>query len=276
MVHINIYEPGGFDINIAFPSCWNDLTTAELHFIAKVLLAQTDENAIETRAIILKFVFESRLKEIRESIPKQLFHLLSYDELAVSVMPILEFIFKENELTNLPLPFKIGWRKYHPIPFEEITCGEFEDAEVISFDFLAGNTDKLAELAAVLFRPRKRKKILPYMAYHYKSNSYRNYPVDKMVRKFKKMPPEALYAAFIWYAGSRAQLPKYFRELYNAGKKSGKANPHIFTETIHAGAGPKNGTRNEIRTCKLYEFLFDCNLESIKAAEMEAELNKPR
>ena len=47
------------------------------------------------------------------------------------------------------------------------------------------------------------------------------------------------------------------------------ARPDImaFTNCIHAGAGPKNGTRQQIRLLKLSEFMYDMEQEAKKIIE---------
>lgn len=265
MVQINLYHPGSVDVMISFPNTWNDLSEKELHFISNVLLNQTEKNANESRPFITKFILDERTKKIK--LPVNFFNLLDPEEIVRSLFPLLDFIMDSNDRTNTPA----AMGKFICRPFDEITCGEFEDCEMAAARFAEKNEAKpLAEIAAILFRPKGEE----YIRYNSRTDSYLTYAVDKKVNHFIKLPAAQLYSIFIWYAGGRSQLQLYFPDVYEKGKKNGTPDPMVFTNTIHAGAGPKNGSRNQIRRMKLYEFLYDCNQEAIKAKELEAEYAK--
>jgi len=257
---------------ISFPNEWNDLAENELRFIAKVILNQTKENAIESRPLIIKFILSERTKKIK--LPVNFFNLLDPEEIVISLFPLLDFIVNKNDRTVSPSPLSIrkgiGGDAICK-PFDEITCGEYEDCEIAAARFAEEKDMKhLAEIAAILFRPKGKE----YIRYNARADAYVTYPADKKAPQFLKLPPEQLYSIFIWYAGCRSQLSLYFPDVYEKGKKNGVADPMVFTNTIHAGAGPKNGSRNQIRRMKLYEFLYDCNQEAIKAKELAAEYEK--
>ena len=278
MITINLYSPDLYDENISFPTTWNDLHPEELYFIAKTLLTQTEENKAETRAKVVKYILERRVKKGKINLKVDTLSLLNPENIVIDMFPLVDFIFNENELTNLPETVTLSMRKYYSQPFEEITCGEFEDCEALSSLFaLEPAPEKLSKLAAILLRPKTYfagNKLTPYMVYRSRDDTYQLYPFEKFARRFLSLPPARLYAILIYYAGCRAQLPKYFPDLYDSGKKNGKPDPTIFTQTIHSGAGAKNGTRNQIRTTKLFEFLFECNQEAKKAKELQAEYDK--
>ena len=205
-------------------------------------------------------------------------------------LPLPRFYFYDIGLTNDPQPVTIKKITYYPQPFSEITNAEYEDAEVVANKFaIKPSGELLAELAAVLLRPG-RDAILslskgglndypleapePYMQFNSRTNSYYTYQANQKIKYFKKLPAEELYSIFMWYAGNRAQLPLMFPTVYEGGTKEEKPDLAAFTKCIHMGAGPKNGTRQQIRMMRLYEFMFDMEQEAIHAKEMEAEYEK--
>lgn len=281
MVTINLYHPDrkicpAEPVEVSFPNEWNDLTENELRFIAKVILNQTKENAIESRPLIIKFILSERTKKIK--LPVNFFNLLDPEEIVISLFPLLDFIVNKNDRTVSPSPLSIrkgiGGDAICK-PFDEITCGEFEDCEIAAAKFADEKDYKhLAQIAAILFRRSFFGWRREYIRYSWWRDRYITYNSEKRIKHFLTLPPEQLYSIFIWYAGCRSQLSLYFPDVYEKGKKNGVPDPMVFTNTIHAGAGPKNGSRNQIRRMKLYEFLYDCNQEAIKAKELAAEYEK--
>lgn len=211
--------------------------------------------------------------------------LIDHEQAVLDGYPLLDFIFTENDLSNVPSPLKLGGRlalslsnvskaAYNTQPFDQITCGEYEDCEIIANRFFEDPSGELlANLAAILFRPLKNNNLVPYMQYNHRSATYYHYQAEKKAYKFLKLAPEQLYSIFIWYAGSRSQLPKIFPDVYEGGS-TGEPDMLAFTNCIHAGAGVKNGTREKIRTMKLYEFMYDMNQEARKAKELKAEYDR--
>lgn len=273
MVSINLYQPKKLDITLNFPSAWNDLLPKEVIFIAKALLEQTEKNANATRPRLLRYLTESAAQKEKKKLPQDWYLSIDAEQAVTDVFPILDFIFNKNDRTECLAPFEIGKEKYFPVPFKEITCGEYEDCEVFANTFSnAPSPESLASLAAILFRPKKGADIEPYMQYNYRTDSYLEYKAEKKQKLFLKQHPEELYAVFIWYAGCRNQLPEMFPTVYDGPK--GEPDMLAFTNCIHSGAGPKNGTREKIRCMKLYEFMYDMEREAIHAKEMEAEIEK--
>lgn len=288
MIEINIYQAQKFDFKIEFPSSWNELQQDEIIFIAKTLLAETD--AASVRALILKHLIEKRAApNPKNKLPKDWFFYIDYEQAVQECFPLLDFIFKENNLTNTPDPITFGNHTFYPQPFKNITCAEYEDAEVAANLFaLEPSQDSLANLAAILFRPlstadRAKEighhyvaaeiQIEPYLKFNERTNYYYPYQADQKVKYFKTLPPEQLYAIFIWYAGARAELPKMFPNVFS-GSGSEEKDLMAFTKCIHSGAGPKNGTRQQIRVTGLFEFMLDMDEEARKAKELEEELER--
>lgn len=269
MTSLHLYQPPKINLKVNLPSAWDELLDDELFFISKTLLQQNENNANETRGMILYYLIKERAKK-EGKLPGNWISLVNPEDFVRDIYPLADFIFNKNDRTSCP---EIHGTK---VDFENITCGEFEDSEMASAKFSQSNDPRhLAEIAAILFRPKKliSRKRKPYLQFNSRTDSYLTYKSENKVADFLKLNPDELYAILIWYSGSRNQLPFIFPDLY-AGGKSGEPDPMVFTNTIHAGAGPKNGSRNQIRCMKLYEFLYDCNQEAKKAAEMEAEYEK--
>ena len=121
-------------------------------------------------------------------------------------------------------------------------------------------------LAAILYRPRSGKTRIPYQ----------DYQAERIKPLFKKLPHHQLLLIHTWYCGCRANLPKYFPNVFDSKTSSKNIDLSAFTKCIHAGAGPRNGTRPQIRETLLKEFLLDMDLQAKAAAELEAELNRNR
>ena len=298
MITINLYQPKQIDITVDFPSCWNELSQSEIKFIAKCLLTEADQATVHAQ--VLKFIIEARCtpvgtlarpERLNGSLEKDWFLHIDPEAVVIEVFPLLDFIFKSNDLTNTPPPFTFNKLVFYPQTFENITCAEYEDCEVIANKFAnKSSQDLLIELAAILFRPASPSPIgegrgeassgepdeepQPYLKFNPRTQSWYAYKTDQKVKYFKTLPPEDLYAIFIWYAGNRAQLPVRFPTVYDGASTSDGPDLSAFTKCIHAGAGPKNGTRQQIRNLKLYEFMFDMEQEAIHAKELEAEIER--
>ena len=279
MVSITLYKPPSLNLTLELPASWNELLPEEVLFVCKAILGQTPQNAFEIRIVVLRYIVELRCKRKKLHLPDGWVTKLDASQLATDVYPWLDFLFTENDLTNTPPFVKIPTDKtgrYEPHKandFEKITCGEYEDCEILAGRFLEEPSGEiLARIAAILFRPFK-KELVPYMEYNFKTNSYEIYPAEAQAAKFLKLKPEQLYSIFVWYTGNRKLLPKIFPNVY-AGAGSAIQDLYAFTNCIHAGAGVKNGTRNDIRAMKLFEFMYDMEQEAIKANEIEKEYER--
>lgn len=276
MTTINLYQPHLVDETLDFPTEWNELTLDELHIIAKTILKGFDKVA-QANAFLLQNLLLARCNGKVPNIDK----LLDPEDAVINGFPLIEFILKENKLTRQPYPLLLVPNRMIPCKphrmvgpedeFNNLTCGEFEDAEVFFNQFNEKpNPESLAHLAAIIYR----KKDVPYLEYNHKDNTYTPYDAEAMVRHFAKLKPWELYTIYLWYIGCRTMLPKIFPNTFNSNSgEPGEADPFVFTKCIHASAGPKNGSRNDIRRTLLKEFLMELELESINQIELKRQMD---
>ena len=95
------------------------------------------------------------------------------------------------------------------------------------------------------------------------------YNAERLYPYFLKLSPFVLHSIYTWYTGCRNQIPKYFPVPFEGNTTGGEPDPAAFTKCIHAGAGPKNGSRDQIRVTGIKEFFFDMNLEAQKAKDLK-------
>jgi hypothetical protein len=282
MIEINLYAPRQSQLqhSIPFMIDWNELTVDELMQVCKHQLINV-KNQIISKAALLIYIIRNRAKLQKQKLPNHFEQMIDAEDISINGYPLLDFIYEENRLyrqlikrINLPvnlfgfkLPFR-GWGLYGPQSgFDNLTCGEFEDAEMFFNKFHEEpGIESLAYLAAILWRPKNT----PYIRFHAKTRKYKTYNAEKRVKQFLKLPPWQLYACFVWYAGCRSLLPKAFPAVYepdNDAPDIQSVNP--FTDCIHSAAGPKNGTRNEVRMTPVKELFYEMNLEALKAKELK-------
>lgn len=278
MITINLHKQDELDVQVAFPSQWDELLPNEILAIAKAMINST--NAFELRAEILLLIIESRCKQAKQKLPKKWKDMVDAEQFFIEGNALLDFIFGENRLTKIPeneikLQGTRPYTVYAPEKgFQTVTCGEFEDCEPYYFKFIksieADSPDMkyLAQIAAILYREQNT----PY--YTRKNNILVAYNADNWLPMFQKLEAHRLYAIFIWYTGCKNYLPKLFPTMHEPDPEANESNadPLSFTKCIHAGAGPKNGTRDNIRLMTVFEFMFDMEQESIKAKELRNQM----
>lgn len=248
------------------------------------MLLSSFQNPTSVRAAILTGLLSIRAKTKGIELTGNILKRLDAEDAFINGYPLCDFIFTDNNLTTQPFPaIRVPFHFSHPLKslttfygpasdFDNITCGEFEDAEIFFYQFRDNPShDALAHLAAILWRPKNT----PYI--RLVDHRKEEYNVEAVVPLFSQLPAWQLYAIYTWYVGCREQLPKLFRHAFGSEGKKSAANDYMaFTKCIHAGAGPKNGSREQIRLLPLKEFFFDIDLEALKAKEMKAELEKAK
>ena len=284
VVELNLYQPGVVNASVPFPSEWNELSLKELHHVAKTIISDF-KNPYDANAFLFLKLLASRVngkvKLLNNKKLTNIENLLDAEQVVIDGLPAMEFIFKGNTLTKQPYPtlnIRCGFLKHRLIKyqgpddnFNTLTCGEFEDAEIFFNQFKYEPTQQsLAHLASILYRPAAAS----YLKLDVKTGQYVEYDSEKPLRFFKKVPAWKLYAIFLWYAGCRDQLPKLFPNCFGGtmpDENNGEIDFMIFTKCIHAGAGAKNGTRNDIRRTKLKEFFMEMELEKLAAIETQKQ-----
>lgn len=284
VVEINLYQPGRVNDTIQFPSQWNEFNLQEIHIIAKTILSNF-ATAPQANASLFLNLLRMRSSKKFKGIEKH----LDGEDIVINGYPAISFIYKENNLTRQPYPKiklpGLSFRNYYgpADDFNSLTCGEFEDAEFFFNRFKIDQTaEHLAHLAAILYRPKNifSNKIKKYHRLIKNTDSYETYDAEKIYLKFKKLKPWVLYSIFLWYAGCREQLPKIFPNCFGASKQETEETRDpdflIFTKCIHAGAGPKNGTRNQIRCTLLKEFFLEIELQNIENIELQNKIDNAK
>ncbi len=284
MTSINLYKPalissngpGGFtsplrgrghnrgavDVTINIPSSWNELSKEELLFICKKLI-EMEETGYSGKVEIFLFIISHNAGLQKVKLVKNWQQNLSGEDVAVNGLDTINWILETADLTkqlipSIPLSSPLqNWRGVRgegpQSSFDDITCGEFEDTEVFfnKYNQTKDNKD-MAMLTAILWRVSSGAKRAPYFGYN----------TEKYVPAVSALPAEILLANYIWYIGCRQLLPKLFPGVFSSS--SSGADMAAFTKCIHAGAGPKNGTRDQIRKTLLKEFFLDMELEAQK------------
>jgi hypothetical protein len=269
MIAVRLYKPNEVDVLFDFPEAWNDCSITQLETIADCILLQKI-----SRQQLLMQLFRQCLKlqypKYKIGKIEYILALIDIEDLAMHYMQLTNFIFDSIELTKQPYPMlnELGAPKS---AFEDITCAEYEDTEALFFKltqqlkaysigrrcphFASENAKLLEQFLAVLWRPFVNNSRVPYVNY---TSNYATVIGTESQR----------LVCMLWYMGCKAQLPKMFPMVFTQDPAASDAEPDAMatTKLIHHGAGPKNGTRADIRNMLLFEFLFDLQLEAEKTA----------
>lgn len=274
MTIISLYQAGQVNASLPFATEWNELLLEELHLVSKSFLS--DSGHVQAgKAALFCDLLSFRNKYHKAGIPENFARKLDPEDAAINGLSLMDFIYTDNDLTKQPYP-KLTLRTHNFLysnlvgpqdDFQNITCGEFEDAEIFFYQFREDpGPESLAHLASILWRPKNAS----YMTFLPDKNKYRQYDSEKMFPYFMRLHPWILYTFFAWYCGCRNQLPKLFPTAFEGdGTKTDEPDFVAFTKCIHSGAGEKNGSRDDIRMTLLKEFFFEMELEAQKAKELK-------
>jgi hypothetical protein len=264
MVTVELYQSGRSQ-SISFPQSWNELMITELHKLAQSILFPSFTEHQSKCWLFLE------LLKIRSG-SKKLVQKLDAEDCVLNGLPLLDFVYQGNSLTVQPykklrLPGTLRCMLGPADDFNSITVAEFEDAEIFFHQFQQNpQAGSLSYLAAILYRPAGK----PYLTINSNTMQATSWPVDKYQKKMAKLPAWELYTIYLWYAGCRQQLLQVFPNVFgDAGTGNDAADPAAFTKCIHAAAGQKNGTRQQVRLTPLKELLFDLEQQAIQAQELE-------
>lgn len=270
VVVITLHKPGEFNLQVPFPTDWDELTTAELLAVCKVQLKPW-HSAEEARAGMFGELLTMRAKKLT-NVPDNFTTLLNPNDFAEIGYNLAEFLYTVNNRTIQPFPsLELPGKTVLTGPadaFNNLTCGEMEDTEIYFTLFTTQPAhEHLAHLAAILYRPAGTRYI------SIQNNEAVRYNHQPMVQQFLIMPMEFLYAIYCWYTGCRNLLPQLFPTVYDGASADQSDEPSLtaFTKCIHSGAGPKNGTRTQIRMMPVKEFYFDMEQEAIQAKKLESK-----
>lgn len=264
MTTVQLFQPPRININLQLPTQWNELHRHELSSVATALLLA---DKMPPRAFLLKRMMEYRAKLQRIRLPRKLFGKLNPEDAVINGYPLLDFIFAENNLTQQPynrikLPGLYPCTVYGPHSgFDNLTVCEYEDAFFFYNQFKCDPLIiHLATMAAILWR----KKNKPYLVRNKSNDGYSTYNHTALLPRFRRLPVTTLFTMYLWFEGCQQQLQKIFYEVYNQPANDAAADGGDgFTRAIHAAAGPKNGTRAQVRCLLIKEFLYDAQLEII-------------
>jgi hypothetical protein len=157
------------------------------------------------------------------------FYSMLPDEVA-DVLATLNFIFKKIELQQPFAHFGFwGYRYYGPRPgLENLSGAEFHFAELVFAKALTGDAKALAELVAILYRPKGQGP-----KHNPESDDYcgdvrvpfNRFAVDARAKHFLALADKVKYPLLLWYAGQRARIMEGYPEVF-----SGSATEQAINE----------------------------------------------
>lgn len=284
---VELFQPGGINASIAIPAGWNELDKDELLHLTEHMLWPYAKPEYFFSAVFF-FFLQHRAKLQGVHLPPTFANSLNAEDIAMYQGEALEWIRKENTLTEqliqiINLPGNTFTLFGPATSFNDLTCGEFEDCEVFSHLYnIEKQDDHLKMVTAILYRPVSAGRRLPYIFTGWEKvpkdmrNLYKEeddmilYNAEAAKAFFGAVPEHYMLATYLWHTGCRSQLSAVFPHVFGGG---GNGEPDIaaFTKCIHAGAGPKNGTRDKIRRSLLKAFLMDMEQDAIYAEELNAK-----
>lgn len=255
MTEITLFT-GKWRQQVSFPATWADLLPEEVFAVCRILHA--GKHVTEH---IFTELLNMRMKAagLSDRLRNRLFRTISVAD-ASAALSAVDFIFNDPPVISKP---NLCRSLVAPDFEKDMTVAEFEEISALLPRALK-EPDIAATIAAILYRRRG----VPFLSFNYKNNDYDTYKYASMVSRFMSLPPEKISAVTLWCVGQMHLAKKIFPEVFE-GKGSGPDDGLAFTRCIHAAAGPKNGTRNQVRATPLYEFLFEMQQEAIKAKEIE-------
>jgi hypothetical protein len=261
MTTIHLFQPRKLDISIDFPTIWDELHLSEMKIIAQAI----DRNCSKNELLCKLVQYRAGNK-----LPANWVARLDHELAAIEGLPLIDLLLQNNNLTLNPLPhIRSRFRNYYgpSDEFNDLTTGEFEDCESLFIKYSRHQDPSfLADMVTVLYRRKKHGKRAPYTGFSGEPSFS------------GRLHPTTLQLVYFWYAGCRSSLPLAFPRVFSGGAALDNGEPDLMAVTtlIHNGAGPKNGTRDQVRRTMIKEFLFDCELMIEQQEELEAELEKIR
>lgn len=239
MIPITFFKVNALNKTIQFPTEWDELCFEELAIIGNAYFY----NKFTPVEVFIEILQLRLAKEIGIKEAKEIIAFISIEDVALEYIELLDFIKKEILLTKNTINIENAISPADD--FNDITVGLFEECDILFNQFVAGDATKLNEFFIELFQCKKE---MPGIATN-----------DQMI------------VAALYFIGCKNQLPNLFPLVFpqdEEDKKVNQYNPMALTKLIHELAGPKNGTREQVRKTLLKEFLFECQLEAEKQPDV--------
>lgn len=252
MINIHLYKPKQVDINIQFPQNWNELHSQEVIFIARAIYI-TQSTQVDILVQLLAFRIKEANPKLKSKEIAAILALIDPEDIGREYLQLTNFIIESIALTKNPFRY-IDTLQGPDDDFKDITVGEYEDADFFFREFMERkDVSSIRKMIEVLYRPHFGEMHEKY------SDDYK--PSKSAVKSIVKIPVDVLMSFFLYFNGCRESLPLKFPLLFAMGEGA-EPDPMAVTKMIHFAAGPKNGTRDQIRRTKLLEFMYEAQLEA--------------
>lgn len=254
------------------PDSWDELTYEQLYSIAihifeyNIVKEEATKAYLRTKIVVelSGFCGYSAKNEFLQS------------ELALKVLPVMDWMFDRNLLTRQLLPSirirkKFSTVRFHAPSdnFNNLTFEEFDDAEYWFIELMNPDTKQrekaLNMLCAILYRPYLQTAVDNRIPYHATENEPR-------AEWFSYCDTRHKLCVLLWYMGCRNALTDQFHELFS-GKGDGEGN---WTMLAHSLAGPVLGDIDKVNKSPIRKVLTEMlrlyrQGEDRAAAEKNAE-----
>lgn len=248
-------EINGETKEFGIPGEWNELTEKELRYC----ISHTGDEYAQVK--IFMFLLKSSVSREKKWLGGNWQSRVNKDQAAIAAIDATAYLFEKNTLTKQHFKeIKVYGKKLTgpQDEFKDLTCGQMELVYPLLERFRQSFDAKyLVEMCSYLFKIGKHpvnentgRKIYPFV---------------------ERLPQDILMCMYCWFSGCMNQLPVYFTDLYDADGEAGSGSFDFmaFANLIHSGAGPKNGSREDIRRMPLLEFLYVMDMDLKYAKELE-------
>lgn len=249
------------------PSTWNELSSWQVLLVAGLFTRKLSAAEFKLRAL---FGF----LRIRPAMVKKI-----HPEDACFLSHSLDFLLKEVDLTRNPLPqFRLGLRKFYGPSDGLLNCtfGEFTRACSLFEAYSASKEEAfLDEMVAVLFRPRKW--FWNIRRYYTDDQDCRKRFVRRTLSKrsarFSTLCPGIKNAAFLFFSGVLASLPRQFPFVYGQKETDGNSENNWATLIISLAEGRTDDESLEkITGSNLYNVLIGLNKKAKEYKEYQSKI----
>lgn len=261
-------------INITVPQKWEQISRAQLFYIARLYLAGLTETDFLTRALCCFAGLKSLgFDTVRRS------HVFRYkkEQLYIGNQEVyffirsLSWLFSITLTTNLVPSFRIGLRRWYGPSNKcyNLTLNEYLHAETALYAYEVTKRFKhIDRLCAVLYRTTGHGS-------HDgdRRRAFNDYTYMRSARLFRLLPRYKRMAVFIFYTGCRRAFVDAFPYLFSKGSASAPVNPapeiQRMVRVLNDGDVTKNKT---ILNTPVWEALAQLNdmAEAVKRQNKQA------